>query len=289
MADRAEGRRCEGRVALVTGASRGIGRAIATRLAAEGASVVVSASRLGAHGDFVGSLEETAAAIEASGGQAAAVATDLSDPEARSDLIARASEPFGPVDILVNNAAAANMKLPSQATSAERSFMYEVNVNAPVDLAQQALPSMRERGEGWILNISSQSAHQPAVPYRDSQIAALIIGPYGATKAALNRYTEALAHEVAEQGVFVNALAPVAIVMTQGADYVRDIGRKNPDWVEPVEMMVEAALELCTGRHVGQVVYSRDLVHSCGLAVYDLEGRKILGDAFMQADVESTA
>jgi len=279
----------KGHVALVTGASRGIGRAIAQRFAAEGAAVVVCASRMGAHGDLEGTLEDTVAAISAAGGRAAAVACDLTDPAARSDLVARASEPFGPVDILVNNAAAANMKLPSQATSAERSFMYEVNVNAPVDLAQQALPSMRERGEGWILNISSQSAHQPAVPYRDSQIAALIIGPYGATKAALNRYTEALAHEVAEQGVFVNALAPVAIVMTQGADYVRDIGRKNPDWVEPVEMMVEAALELCTGRHVGQVVYSRDLVHACGLAVYDLEGRKILGDAFMQADVESTA
>jgi hypothetical protein len=289
MGERAEGRACEGRVALVTGASRGIGRAIATRLAAEGASVVVNASRLGAHGDFLGTLDDTAQGIEASGGRAAAVAADLSDPAGRGDLIARASEPFGPIDILVNNAAAANMKMPSQATSAERSFMYEVNLNAPVDLAQQVLPSMREKGEGWILNISSQSAHQPSVPYRDSKMAALIIGPYGATKAALNRYTEALAHEVAEQGVFVNALAPVAIVMTQGADYVREIARKNPDWVEPVEMMVEAALELCTGRHVGQVVYSRDLVHACGLAVHDLEGRKVLGDAFMQADAEATA
>jgi hypothetical protein len=158
-----------------------------------------------------------------------------------------------------------------------------------VDLAQQAIPEMQERGGGWILNISSVSAVQPALPYRDSKMAALIIGPYGATKAALDRYTVALAHELAERDVFVNALAPVAIVLTESADYVRDIARKNPDMVEPVEMMAEAALELCTGRHVGRVVLSRELVHSAGLQVRSLDGKQVLGDAFLLADVESTA
>ena len=117
---------------------------------------------------------------------------------------------------------------------------------------------MKAHGGGWILNISSATSNQPAVPYRDSKQAALVIGPYGATKAALDRYTEALAHELAEHEIFVNAMAPVAIVLTQGADYVRDIARRNPDMVEPVEMMAEAALELCTGHHVGRVVFSRD-------------------------------
>ena len=120
-------------------------------------------------------------------------------------------------------------------------------------------------------------------------MAALIIGPYGATKAALDRYTTALAHEVGEHDIFVNALAPVAIVMTESADYVRDIARKNPDMVEPVEMMAEAALELCTGRHVGRVIYSRDIVHEAGRKVRSLDGKEILGDAFMAADPESTA
>ncbi len=280
---------CEGKVALITGASRGIGRATAHRFAAEGASLVLSASCLGTHGEFTGSLEAVVREIEAAGGKAAAMAADLSDGDARSDLVARASEAFGPIDILVNNAATARMMLPSQASLADRRFMVEVNLNAPVDLAQQAIPIMRERGGGWILNITSASAFQPKVPYRDSKMAALIIGPYGSTKAALGRYTEALAHEMAEHQIFVNALAPVAIVMTQGADYVRDIARKNPDMVEPVEMMVEAALELCTGRHIGRVIFSRDLVHETGRAVRSLDGREILGDAFMQADAESTA
>jgi len=280
---------CDGKVALITGASRGIGRAMARRFAAEGASVVLSASRLGAHEGFQGTLEEAVSQIQHAGGKAASAIADLSDPAARSDLIARAGEAFGPIDILVNNAASARMMLPSQATREDRNFMFELNVNAPIDLAQQAIPVLRERGGGWILNITSASAFQPRVPYRDSKMAALIIGPYGSTKAALNRFTEALAHEVDEYEIFVNALAPVAIVMTQGADYVRDIARKNPDMVEPVEMMAEAALELCSGRHVGRVVYSRDVVHAAGKKVHSLDGKQVLGDAFMPADPEATA
>lgn len=280
---------CDGRVAFVTGASRGIGRAIARRLAAEGAAVVVNASRMGAHGALAGTLEETVSEIQAAGGKAAAVVCDLSDGAAREGLVERASEPFGPLDILVNNAAAAHMQLPSRCTSAQRSSMYEINLNAPVDLAQQAIPSMRSRGGGWIVNISSASARQPVVPYRDSKMAAWIIGPYGATKAALDRYSEALAHEVAEHEIFVNALAPVAIVLTQGADYVRDIARRNPDMVEPVEAMAEAALELCTGRHVGRVIYSRNLLHEVGRSIRSLDGARVLGDAFLAADVDATA
>lgn len=280
---------CDGRVALVTGASRGIGRAIARRLASEGAAVVANASRMGAHGELEGTLEETVSQIQADGGKAAAVAADLGDAEARSTLVQRASEAFGPVDILVNNAACATMKLPSQATAEDRAFMYELNLQAPIDLAQQAIPSMKSRGGGWILNISSASSRQPTVPYRDSKLSAWIIGPYGATKAALDRYTVALAHELAEHEIFVNAMAPTSIVMTQGADYVRDIARKNPDWVEPVEMMAEGALELCSGRHVARVIFSRDIVHETCRKVRSLDGKQVLGDAFLLADPEATA
>jgi hypothetical protein len=277
---------CSGRVALVTGASRGIGLAIARRLAAEGASVVLSASRLGTHGSLAGTLEGAVAAIEADGGRAHAVAADLASDVARADLVARAEDAFGPLDILVNNAAMGAWGMPSQSTLADRRKMYDVNLNAPVDLAQQAIPGMRERGQGWILNIGSDSARQPVVPYRDTPEAAHVITAYGATKAALNRYSEGLAHEVAPYGIHVNVLSPVSIVLTDNAaQFVGHIARANPDMAEPIEVMAEAALELVTGSHVGRVVYSRSLLHAVGRPVRSLDGARVLGDALMPADL----
>jgi NAD(P)-dependent dehydrogenase (short-subunit alcohol dehydrogenase family) len=281
--------RLAGKNALITGASRGIGLAIARRFAREGAAVVLCASRWGSHGKLHGTLESAVALVQEAGGRAAGVACDLGQVAARADLVQQAGTFFGPPDIIVNNAAVSKMRLPSEVTTGERNWMFDVNVNAPIDLAQQALPGMRERGRGWILNISSASALQPVVPYRDSQLAAHIICAYGATKAALDRYTQGLAHEVAGVGIYVNTLAPEAIVLTSGADYVRDIARRNPDMVEPVEVMAEAALELCSGHHVGQVTYSRRFLHSLGLPVRSLNGRDVLGDAFLPADLEGTA
>jgi NAD(P)-dependent dehydrogenase (short-subunit alcohol dehydrogenase family) len=278
---------CEGKNALVTGASRGIGRAIAKRLAAEGANVVVSASRLGAHGDLAGTLEESAAEIDRAGvGRVATVVANLVEDEARSDLVSRAEAAIGALDILVNNAAFGTWSMPSQTSLADRRKMLEVNVNAPVDLAQQVLPGMRERGSGWVLNVGSGSDRQPAMPYRDRQDAAHLIAAYGATKAALNRYMVGLAHEVAGDGVFVNVLSPVSIVLTQhAARFVGELAKNNPDMVEPVEVMVEAALELCSERHVGQLVFSRELLHRVARPVRSLDGERVIGDSFLAADL----
>lgn len=282
-------KRLVNKVALITGASRGIGRAIAQRFAAEGASVVLCASRLGSHGNFEGTLEGTVACIEQAGGKARALVIDLTDADARVDLVKRAAEFFGPIDIVVNNAAGSKMKLPSLVTTKERDWMFDLNVNAPIDIAQQALPAMKQKGFGWILNISSVTARQPVVPYPDTQVSAHVIGAYGATKAALDRYTQALAHEVASDGIYVNTLAPENIVLTTGADYVRDIAKRRPDMVEPVEMMAEAALALCTGTYVGQVTYSRQLVHALGRMVKSLDASSVIGDAFMAADIDAAS
>ncbi len=163
--------------------------------------------------------------------------------------------------------------------------MFDLNVNAPIDLAQQLLPILRKNKSGWILNISSATAFQPHVPYRDRPEAAHICVAYGATKAALDRYTEGLSHEIYGDHIYMNTLAPEAIVLTEGASYVIDIAKKNPDMVEPIEVMVEAALELCTGKHIGQICYSRQILHSTDRAVKSLDGKETLGDAFMAADI----
>jgi len=276
----------EGRIALITGASRGIGKAIAQRLAAEGAAVVLSASRRGAHGDLAGTLDEAVQSITAAGGRAAGETANLVSDEERGDLVARAESHFGPLDILINNAAMARWSLPSATSLRDRRKMMEVNLHAPVDLAQQALSGMRERGRGWILNLSSESARQPPVPYRDGAEAVHPIVAYGASKAALERYTEGLAHEVAADGVRVNALAPIAIVLTQeAARFAGDIAVRHPDMAEPVEVLVEAALALVSGNHVGRVALSRRFLHESCRPVRSLDGARVLGDGRMPVDL----
>ncbi len=282
---------CDGRVAFITGASRGIGKAIARRLAAEGAAVVLNSPVMGEEKGLPGTLESAVEDIRAAGGKAAAVACDLSDPEARADLIERASEFFGPIDILVNNAAVGLMKAGSESTGEDLRFMFEVNVFAPVDLIRQCLPHMKEQGAGWILNIGSGSHKQIELPYLSFQPKELGWGvtAYGSTKAALDRYTVGLAHELQEHGIFVNCMRPTAIVLTEGADWTRDIARTSPNMLEPVEMMAEGALEFCTGRHVGRVCASREIVHYVARKVHSLDGKTVLGDAFLLGDPEATA
>lgn len=282
---------CNGRVAFVTGASRGIGKAIAMRLAAEGAAVVVNSPVMGEEKGLPGTLESAVDEIQAIGSRAAAVACDLSDAQARAGLIDRASEFFGPIDILVNNAGVGIMKPGSESTGEDLRFMFEVNVIAPVDLAQQCLPHMKEQGAGWILNIGSGSHVQSEIPgpsFIPKETTWTVTG-YGATKAALDRYTTGLAHEIQAHGIFVNCMRPTAIVLTEGADWTRDIARANPNMLEPIEMMAEGALELCTGRHVGRVIPSRDIVFYTARKVHSLDGKTVLGDAFLLGDPDSAA
>lgn len=278
-----------GKVAFITGSSRGIGRAIAKRFAAEGAKVVLNSSHWGRHGELEGTLEGTLESIRAAGGEADAVVCDLLDEVARADLWAKASEAFGAPDILVNNAAMAKNLPPSMVSTKHRNKMFDLNVNVPCELIQQALPSFREKGQGWALNISSRTATQPEIPYPSDPMAAHVIGAYGASKAALDRYTEALAHELGSENIYINALAPTNIVLTSGAEYVLPIARQRPDMVEPVEMMAEAALLLCSGTQLGRVVLSRHFMHEMGAAVYSLDGKTRIGDAQMPANLDDRA
>lgn len=260
---------CAGLVALVTGASRGgTGTAIALRLAAEGARVAITArSQAG--------LERTLAAIGAAGGEAVALQCDLADPLARESLVAQVEARLGSIDILVNNAAAGAYKAFSDWSLAELEAMQQVNVWAPWRLAQQTLPGMSERGRGWILNITTSVAELPPGPPFAHTAPAQAGSAYGATKAALNRMTVALAAETQELGITVNALSPQAAILTPELVKLRDAGYMDPDFFEPLETMAEAALALCTSGDAslhGRIAYSLDLLLELDRPVRDLAG-----------------
>ncbi len=182
----------QGKVAVVTGASRGIGRAIAEALAQAGAAVVVSSRKQEA-------LDEVAEAIRAAGGQALAVAAHTGDTEAVQRLIERTVETFGGVDILVNNAAT-NPHFGPLLTAEESHWqkILDVNLVGYFRTTKAVVPHMKQRGGGKIVNIASIAGLTPLQA----------MGVYSVAKAGVIMLTKALALELAEDNIQVNAVAP---------------------------------------------------------------------------------
>jgi NAD(P)-dependent dehydrogenase (short-subunit alcohol dehydrogenase family) len=190
----------EGRVVLVTGAGRGIGRAVVLELAAGGAQVALLARSLG-------QLDEAAQAVRAQGGTAVVLQADVGDPEAVAEAAARAEKELGPVDILVNNAAVVQPVGPTVTGSPTAwASAVAVNVHAPFRFAQALLPSMLDRRWGRIVNVSSGIAAHPE--------AMVGMNAYAATKAALEAHTLNLAAELAGSGVTVNVYRPGSVDTT---------------------------------------------------------------------------
>lgn len=270
--------RFNGRRAIVTGASRGIGAGIAERLAAEGAAVAIVARTVAAgdRANLPGSLHETADRLRAHGNPVSVIAADLTDGDDRARIVPTAADELGgPIDILVNNAAAAMYAQPSEMSLKRRRITFEVNVHAPLDLAQAALPAMLERGEGWIVNLSSATGKLAAgPPFRMDGLAATT-GMYGSSKAALNRETNALAHELWGRGIRVNTVEPRAAVMSEGAEVLAGHVIRD-DQKESMEEMVEAAVHLCDcdEQTTGVLFVSLDLIADRGLTVMTLDGTR---------------
>lgn len=222
-----------GKACLVTGASKGIGLATASLLAAEGANLFVCGrdeQRLKAAG------EEIAAAGAAAGAQVVSAAADVTDPEAAGELVEACVERFGHVDVLVNNAGTSAVKALYELEEADWQSQWELNVLAPMRLMRAAAPLMAEQGGGRIVNVTSSSGRRPSP--RNAA--------YSVTKAAQLSLSRVFADAHARDGVHVNAVVPgpVATDLWTGADGLaaQTVARGGGESVEAVIEKVSAGI-----------------------------------------------
>ncbi len=257
----------DGKVALVTGASRGIGKAIAQLFAQEGARVACIARTVaeGAH-RLEGSLDTTLAEITGAGGHAVAISGDVSEWAECERIVRETREALGPIDVLVNNAALTYFAPVADMPPAKWLKSFAVNVHGPFFLSRLALEDMLPRTSGAIVNISSGAAIGPGRgPYARSPFRGGTL--YGAEKAALERFSQGLAAEVYDGGVSVTCVSPSQVVPTPGVLFHRLLDRPDAPNAEPALLMARAVLLLATEpreRVSGRVTYSQQILQEFG-------------------------
>lgn len=267
-----------GRVAVVTGASRGIGCGIAQRLGSSGATVIAAARTL-VERDGAGSATKTAELITRRGGKAIPMMLDLEKRESREALISGAIERAGRIDILVNNAGSPAylptdmMPLETARAQADAYFL------GPWHLCHLVLPHMKRNGRGWILNVGSCAVAPPQPPYDAYNAARGNETLYAALKAAMHRLSTGLAAEVHEHNISVNVVAPVLAVYTPGLASVGLSITPDSPICEPVEDIAEAAVEMLIRsprEYTGQVEYSYQFLDRIGRSSMSLDGETVI-------------
>ncbi|WP_322795941.1 SDR family NAD(P)-dependent oxidoreductase [Tepidiforma sp.] len=259
--------RLDGKTVIVTGASRGIGAEIARLFAEEGGRVACVARTL-KEGDhpLEGSLEHTVETIRAAGGTAIPVVADISEYNQCVAAVEAARAAFGPIDVLVNNAALTYFIPIKDYPVNKWHRSIAVNFHAPFYLSQLVLHDMLARKSGAIVNISSGAAIGPGRgPYPGN------IGRggtlYGAEKAALERFTQGLASEVYHDGVSVTCVSPSQVVPTPGTVFHHLVTGMDDPRGEPPILMAKAALLLATEpreKVAGRVTYSQQILREFG-------------------------
>ena len=227
------------KVAIVTGASRGLGRMIAAELAKAGARVVIAA-RTETVDRLPGTIYETAEAITAAGGTALPVRCDVTSEESVAALVEKTLAELGRIDILVNNAGTAFPRPVIETPLKRWELVLRVNLTGAFLCSKAVLPSLMERGGGSIVNITSIDA--------TTETSGFTGAAYGVSKAALDRFTRSLAGEVREHGIAVNALRPREGIATEGLLAVSG-GSGEEHW-DPPERFLRAALFLA-GQQAG--------------------------------------
>ncbi|CAL1519996.1 glucose 1-dehydrogenase [Chitinophaga sp. MM2321] len=206
----------KGKVAIITGSSKGIGKAIAESLLLEGAKVVISARN-------VDELEDTAAMLRLQNADVLAVPADIAKGEDLARLVRTTIERFGRIDILVNNAGIIDTVGPVETITIDQwRRIFEVNLFGVVALTSLVIPYLQKQGGGRIINISSENAEQP-----DPMMA-----HYNATKAALNNYSKTLSKAYGKDNILVNTVSPAFIKTPMVDNMLEEIAKDKGITVE---------------------------------------------------------
>src|SRR6478672_3251610 len=212
---------------------------------------------------YQGSLSQTLEEISAAGWTAVAVQADLSKAEERERLFGDVVDRVGAPDILVNNAAVTFLRPLDEFPDRRVRLMMEMHVLAPLHLTQLAIPAMRERGRGWVLNVTSVGGDLPdGPPFSDFDRTAGF-GIYGTVKAAPYRLTKSLAAELYDDGIAINAAAPSNPVATPGAGTL-DLAKTD---TEDIELITQTAFVLCTGDPkilTGRIAHTQAFLREAG-------------------------
>lgn len=234
-----------GKVAIVTGAARGLGRAYALRLARLGADVVVVDINLNAAAEFGEQLEASSvsAEIEMLGRRSIGIQADLTRREEVNAMVAEVMRQFGRIDIIVNNAGGAltpaERSMPSITPEDDTRFLMDVNYMSAVHCCQAVAPIMKQQGAGSIINISSQSG---ITTYKQGLLSA-----YAASKAAVTHYTRALAAELGPHGIRANCLAPGVMMTARVAAQAAKRGVGTDDEAAQIPLRRFGRVEDCAG------------------------------------------
>ena len=254
------------KVAIVTGASRGIGKQVAIDLARRGASVVAAARTVERRKTLPGTLGETIEVIEASGGTALAVPADMASEDDLERLVATAVDRFGGVDVLVNNAAATAGRSWGAAlldlTREQWMDQYAVNLHAPFSLIRAVVPIMRDRGGGRVLNLTTAPHHGGVEPLPGLPMPLA----YPSSKAALDEFCHAVAPQLQPLGIAITNVHP-GFVRTEMVDFMEGAGLDASAAI-PMAIPTRALSYLATCEspmaYTGQVVAAEELLRDLG-------------------------
>lgn len=269
-----------GKTLFITGASRGIGREIALKAAADGANIVIAAKSAEPHPKLEGTIFSVAAEVEAAGGKALALQLDVRDEQAVAAAMAQAAEHFGGIDVLVNNAGAIKLVGVEKLEPKRFDLMYQINTRAVMVCSQAALPYLKKSTGGHILNLS------PPLNLDAKWFAQH--GPYTVTKYGMSMLTLGMSEEFKKYSISVNSLWPKTMIATAAIEF--ELGSRDAfKRARTPAIMADAAHAILSseGRSItGRLLIDEDILRERGVNDFeqyrfDPAGGSLVPDLFV--------